>query len=229
MSNQDPKLWKTSKLVSFLEEASLAYRNGSPIIDDDTYDHIFLAELQRRDPEHSFLKKIEEEPDFGTGRLKHSEPMLSIEKSYSVEETQKWVNRVLKEANKQAIEKDGIRVIATAKLDGLAAVYREDGLLATRGDGTHGNDITSCFDKGVVNVGEGAPGVGELVMTTDYFEKNLKQLGYAHPRNICVGVVNSDEVNEDFIEALKDGAVRFVPYSTMDPVSYTHLTLPTKA
>jgi len=216
MSNQDPKLWKTSKLVSFLEEASLAYRNGSPIIDDDTYDHIYLAELRKRQPEHPLLNKIEEEPDFGTGRLRHSEPMLSIEKSYSVEETQKWVNRVLKEANKQTIDSDEIRVIATAKLDGLAAVYREDGLLATRGDGTHGNDITSCFDKGVVNVGKGTPGVGELVMTTDYFEKNLKQLGYAHPRNICVGVVNSDEVNEDFIEALKDGAVRFVPYSTMD-------------
>ena len=216
MSNQDPKLWKTSKLVSFLEEASLAYRNGSPIIDDDTYDHIYLAELRKREPEHPLLNKIEEEPDFGTGRLRHSEPMLSIEKSYSVEETQKWVNRVLKEANKQTIDSDEIRVIATAKLDGLAAVYREDGLLATRGDGTHGNDITSCFDKGVVNVGKGTTGVGELVMTTDYFEKNLKQLGYAHPRNICVGVVNSDEVNEDFIEALKDGAVRFVPYSTMD-------------
>ena len=216
MSNQDPKLWKTSKLVSFLEEASLAYRNGSPIIDDDTYDHIYLAELRKREPEHPLLNKIEEEPDFGTGRLRHSEPMLSIEKSYSVEETQKWVNRVLKEANKQTIDADEIRVIATAKLDGLAAVYREDGLLATRGDGTHGNDITSCFDKGVVNVGKGTSGVGELVMTTDYFEKNLKQLGYAHPRNICVGVVNSDEVNEDFIEALKDGAVRFVPYSTMD-------------
>ena len=216
MSNQDPKLWKTSKLVSFLDEASLAYRNGSPIIDDDTYDHIYLSELRRREPEHPFLNKIEEEPDFGTGRLKHSEPMLSIEKSYSVDETQKWVNRVLKEANKQTIDSDEIRVIATAKLDGLAAVYREDGLLATRGDGTHGNDITSCFDKGVVNVGKATTGVGELVMTTDYFEKNLKQLGYAHPRNICVGVVNSDEVNEDFIEALKDGAVRFVPYSTMD-------------
>jgi len=215
MSNQDPKLWKTSKLVSFLEEASLTYRNGSPIIDDDTYDHIYLAELRKREPEHPLLNKIEEEPDFGTGRLRHSEPMLSIEKSYSVEETQKWVNRVLKEANKQTIDADEIRVIATAKLDGLAAVYREDGLLATRGDGTHGNDITSSFDKGVVNFGKGTSGVGELVMTTDYFEKNLKQLGYAHPRNICVGVVNSDEVNEDFTEALKDGAVRFIPYSTM--------------
>jgi len=68
----------------------------------------------------------------------------------------------------------------------------------------------------VVNIGDNVPGVGELVMTTDYFEKNLKKLGYAHPRNICVGVVNSDEVNEDFIKALKDGVVRFVPYSTMD-------------
>ena len=162
------------------------------------------------------LIKMEEEPNVGTSKLRHSEPVLSIEKSYSVEETQKWVNRVLKEANKQTIDADEIRVIATAKLDGLAAVYREDGLLATRGDGAHGNDITSCFDKGVVHVGKGTTGVGELVMTTDYFEKNLKQLGYAHPRNICVGVVNSDEVNEDFIEALKDGAVRFVPYSTMD-------------
>jgi DNA ligase (NAD+) len=68
----------------------------------------------------------------------------------------------------------------------------------------------------VVNVGKGVPGIGELVMTTDYFKKNLKKLGYAHPRNICVGVVNSDEVNEDFIQALNDGVVRFVPYSTLD-------------
>jgi len=216
MTDQDLKSWKTSKLVSFLEEASLAYREGSPIIDDDTYDHVYLAELQQRDPEHPFLNKIEIEPEFGGDRLKHSEPMLSIEKSYSIEETQKWVNRVLKEASKHAIVEDDIRVIATAKLDGLAAVYREDGLLATRGDGTYGNDITSCFTKGVVNIGNNVPGVGELVMTTDYFEKNLKKLGYAHPRNICVGVVNSDEVNEDFIKALEDGVVRFVPYSNMD-------------
>ena len=147
MSNQDPKLWKTPKLVSFLEQASAAYREGSPIIDDDTYDHVYLAELQQREPEHPFLNKIEIEPDFGAGRLKHSEPMLSIEKSYSVQETQKWVNRVLKEASKETINEDDIRVIATAKLDGLAAVFREDGLLATRGDGNYGNDITSCFTK----------------------------------------------------------------------------------
>jgi DNA ligase (NAD+) len=216
MNDRDPKLWKTPKLVSFLQKASLAYRQGSPIIDDHTYDHLYLAELQQRDPLHPFLNKIEIEPDFGSDRLKHPEPMLSIEKSYSVDETKKWITRILKEVNKQAIDEVDISVIATAKLDGLAAFYREDNLLATRGDGIHGNDITSCFGKGVVNVGKKVPGVGELVMTTDYFETNLKKLGYAHPRNICVGVVNSDEVNEDFIKALKDGVVRFVPYSTLD-------------
>ena len=95
-------------------------------------------------------------------------------------------------------------------------MLREDQLLVTRGDGIHGNDITSSFDKGVVDAGNGISGVGELVITADYFEAHLKNLGYAHPRNICVGVVNSDEVNEDFVKALKDGAVRFVPYSTLN-------------
>ena len=216
MTDQDPKLWKTPKLVTFLEKATLAYRQGSPLIDDDTYDHIYLAELQRREPEHPFLNKIEVESDFGSGRLKHPEPMLSMEKSYSVDETRKWVTRILKEANKQDIDEIDIRVMVTAKLDGLAAMLREDKLLVTRGDGIHGNDITSSFAKGVVDAGNGISGVGELVMTTDYFEAHLKKLGYAHPRNICVGVVNSDEVNEDFVKALKDGAVRFVPYSTLN-------------
>ena len=253
MIDQDPKLWKTPKLVAFLEKAALTYRQGLPLIDDDTYDHIYLAELRRREPDHPFLNKVEVEPDFGSRRLKHPKSMLSMEKSYSVDETRKWVTRILKAAGKQSIDETDINVIVTAKLDGLAAMLREDQLLVTRGDGIHGNDITSSFDKGVVDAGNGISGIGELVITTDYFEAHLKNLGYAHPRNICVGVVNSDEVNEDFLNALKDGAIRFVPYSTLNrwegnfaelindhdiiqqqilesciyPVSYTHLTLPT--
>ena len=216
MTDYDPQLWKTSKLVTFLKKASLAYRQGSPLIDDDTYDYIFLAELQRREPNHPYLTKVESEPNFGSRRVKHPEPMLSLEKSYSVDETKKWITRILKEANKQGIDKTEITVIVTAKLDGLAAMLREDKLLVTRGDGIHGNDITSSFAKGVVDTGNGVSGVGELVMTIDYFESHLKNLGYSHPRNVCVGVVNSDEINEDFVNALKDGAVRFVPYSTLN-------------
>ena len=216
MNDQDPQLWKTSKLVTFLKKASSAYREGSPLIDDDTYDHIYLAELQRREPRHPYLAKVESEPDFGSKRLKHPEPMLSLEKSYSENETRKWVTRIIKEANKQNIHEKDIKVIVTAKLDGLAAMLREDKLLVTRGDGIYGNDITSSFSKGVIDAGNGVSGVGELVMTTDYFESHLKNLGYSHPRNVCVGVVNSDEINKDFVKALQDGAVRFVAYSTLN-------------
>ena len=95
MSDRDLKLWTTPKLVSFLKKASLAYRQGSPIIDDDTYDHLYLTELQKRDPLHPFLNNIEIEPDFGSDRLKHPDPMLSIKKSYSVDETKKWVTRII--------------------------------------------------------------------------------------------------------------------------------------
>ncbi len=214
-NKQDPKLWKTANLVSFLEKAALAYHKGSPEIDDDTYDHIYLAELRRREPNHPYLSQIDTEQDISSIRLKHPEPMLSLEKSYSIEETKKWVTRILKEADKNNIDESEIRVIATAKLDGLAAMHRDDGFLTTRGDGIHGNDITSAFNKGVVDVGKGVSGVGELVMLTEYFETHLKSLGYSHPRNICVGIVNSDELNSDFKQALKEGVVRFVPYSTL--------------
>ena len=88
-NNQDPKFWKTAKLVTFLEKTALAYHKGSPEIDDDTYDHVYLAELKRRDPKHPYLNKIDIEQDSFSLRIKHPEPMLSLEKSYSIEETKK--------------------------------------------------------------------------------------------------------------------------------------------
>jgi DNA ligase (NAD+) len=215
MSEEKPNNWTTKKLVAFLEKAADAYRDGSPLIDDDTYDHVYLSELQRRDPEHPFLHQVEAEGEFGAGRVKHPKPMLSTDKSYSLEETRKWANRIRKEANKQGIDSSRIKVKVTAKLDGLAAMLRKDGKLVTRGDGAYGNNISAAFERGVVDLGSGAAGVGELVMQQDYFDKHLEALGYSHPRSVCVGVVNADEINQDFIPALKAGVVRFVPYSTL--------------
>ena len=100
MKAGNPKSWTTTKLVKFLEKANAAYRGGSTLIDDDTYDHVYLSELQRRSPEHPFLHQVEGESEFGVGRIKHPRPMLSTEKSYSIKETQKWVNRIHREAAK---------------------------------------------------------------------------------------------------------------------------------
>lgn len=214
--NQSPQTWETEDLVDFLKKATAAYRDGKPLVDDDTYDHVYLAELQRREPDHPFLHQVEPESDFGGGRLKHPEPMLSTEKSYSLDETKRWVKRILKEAERQEVLESDIGVLVTAKLDGLAAMLRKDGRLVTRGDGAYGNDITSAFEKGVIDLGKGAPSVGELVMVHDYFDLHLKAKGYAHPRSVCVGVVNSDEINDDFVNALQEGVVRYVPYTTLD-------------
>jgi len=142
MKNEAPISWSTTELVTFLEKAAMAYRQGAPLIDDDTYDHVYLAELERRDPEHPFLHQVEAEPYYGEERLKHPEPMLSTEKSYSIDETGKWVNRILAAAMNQQVAEVDVKVTVTAKLDGLAAMLRDDGLLVTRGDGAYGNNIT---------------------------------------------------------------------------------------
>jgi len=216
MKNEAPISWSTTELVTFLEKAAMAYRQGAPLIDDDTYDHVYLAELERRDPEHPFLHQVEAEPYYGEERLKHPEPMLSTEKSYSIDETGKWVNRILAAAMNQQVAEVDVKVTVTAKLDGLAAMLRDDGLLVTRGDGAYGNNITSALEKGVIDVGEGKPSVGELVMVQAYFDTKLKPLGYSHPRSVCVGVVNSDDINEHFTRALNEGVIRYVPYTTLE-------------
>ena len=48
MKDRDPKLWTTSKLLAFLEEATLAYRQGSQIIDDDSIDSNLESEPQKK-------------------------------------------------------------------------------------------------------------------------------------------------------------------------------------
>lgn len=84
----------TPKLVAFLKTANQAYRSGAPIIDDDTYDHVYLSELRSRDPLHAFLNQVESEDDFGTGKIKHEQPMLSTEKAYTAEDMAAFVKRV---------------------------------------------------------------------------------------------------------------------------------------
>jgi DNA ligase (NAD+) len=137
--------------------------------------------------------------------------MLSTEKAYTVEELTRFVSRVEKEAKALGIKEVSYRV--TPKLDGLAA--RDDGkIFATRGNGEVGYEISSAFAKGVVAVGGRAQGVGEIVCSQEYFTEHLSN-SFEHPRNMVVGIITSDKVNEASKQALQDEAVRFVPYSTL--------------
>ncbi len=198
------------KLVDQLQEYNDAYRSGHPIVDDATYDRL-VEQLREIDPQHPFLQHVEPEKLPGRREVRHPDPMLSTEKAYDRSQLERFVQRVLKEAKSIGLEEVIFQV--TPKLDGLAG--RDDGvILASRGNGMVGYDITSAFDKGVIPVGGRGQGLGEVVVVKSYFDENMATK-FEHPRNMVVGIVSSDTLNADAQQALTDGQVRFVPYSQM--------------
>ncbi|MEE4609299.1 MAG: BRCT domain-containing protein [Desulfobacteraceae bacterium] len=198
-------------LAERLEAFNEAYRSGTPLISDAEYDAL-VEHLRTVAPDHPYLKSVEPEVFPAKRQVRHPVPMLSTEKAYVVEGLRQFVARV----HKKAVDLGGIGAVefrVTPKLDGLAG--RDDGqVLASRGDGLFGYDITNAFDKGVVAVGGRGEGLGEIVVCLSYFEDHLDD-AFEHPRNLVVGIVSSDTVNEAARQALADGAVRFVPYRSL--------------
>lgn len=197
-------------LVQRLEQYNAAYRNGRPMVSDTEYDR-FVEQLREISPGHPFLRTVEPEEFSGKKKIQHPDPMLSTEKAYTEEDLRRFVLRVEKAAGLAGA--DAVRFRITAKLDGLAG--RDDGhLLVTRGDGRWGYDITNAYEKGVVPVGGRGGGLGEIVIVKSYFDAHLSSV-FEHPRNLVVGIISSDQVNEQARRALEDQAVHFVAYSTM--------------
>ena len=210
---QNVKQMETAELVETIKRLEQAYRSGKPEVSDDEFDHVYLAELERRDNNHPLLNRIGAEIDFGEGKIVHPTPMLSTAKAYTTEGVEKFINRVKSAANSVNVDPLNVKYRITAKLDGMAA--RFDGKqLVTRGDGLKGNDITSAIHKGVVM---DDPGIGEIVMPKSYFESNLSE-NFSHPRNVVVGAVGAEELNDDAQTALTAGAIRFVNYNSLHSI-----------
>ena len=208
----------TEELVSFLKEANAAYRSGNNIIDDATYDQVYLAELQSREPDHWYLNSVEPEAEpesvSATKKIRHLSPMLSTDKAYTQEEITAFVTRVVKFAEKLSIPESDLQFKITPKLDGMAANYTDD-ILATRGNGQLGNDISRNLQRGLVAVGGVNTGVGEIVISKAYFNENLNDQ-FSHPRNFVTGLIGADNLSKEAIEAMQDKVIRFVPYSLLN-------------
>jgi len=201
---------EVERLLKRIEQFNAAYRGGLPLVTDQQYD-LLVEQLRELDPEHPFLRQVEPESFSGKREVRHPVPMLSTEKAYTPEDLQRFVTRVSKEAAEIGVT--NVRYRVTPKLDGLAG--RDDGtVFATRGNGESGYEVSSAFAKGMVPVGGRGLGVGEMVMVLSYFREHLAGK-FEHPRNLVVGIVSSDTVNEQARQALLDGVVRFVPYATL--------------
>jgi DNA ligase (NAD+) len=198
---------QVDELVATLEEYNSAYRSGRPIVSNEVYDKM-LSQLVELAPNHPFLQAVEPEVFEDKRQVRHPIPMLSTEKAYTFEQLRRFCQRVIKEAAAVGVTDPVLRV--TPKLDGLAGRDAGD-LFATRGNGEVGYEISSAFDKGVIALGGRGQGIGEIVAVDSYFKAHLAEF-FVHPRNMVVGIISSDTLNENARKALEEGMVHFVPY-----------------
>lgn len=205
------------ELAEELARYNEAYRAGSPIITDAEYD-LLLERLRDMNPDHPYLQDVEPEPEgvFGTYTVTHGEPMLSTDKAYTEDELAAYFRRCEQAATELGMNPDVLIYRATPKLDGMAG-YDDGQVLATRGDGIRGQDITHAFERGAVAAGGRGQGAGELVLSQSYYLEHLKEpFQLKHPRNYVAGFVGADEVKPHHEAAAAAGVIRFVPYNTLE-------------
>lgn len=194
------KINKMKELVERLIEADIAYyRDDNPIMTDREYDKLY-DELKNLENETNIIlsgsptQKVSGEILDGLTEVRHSKPMLSADKTKSVEDLAKF-----------ALGRD---VLLSWKLDGLTLVLRYDnGELVqaiTRGrEGIVGEDVTHTV-RTFLNVPLRIPDVrpieirGEGVISWANFEQiNLSlEEPYTHPRNLASGSTRKLDPNE---------------------------------
>ena len=174
-------------LITELNKASVAYDKGEPIMSDKEWDDLYfeLQSLEKKygqSLENSPTRKIHFEKVSELKKVKHSHPMLSLDKTKDIDVIKSFFG-----------DKDRI---AMCKMDGLTCslTYENGKLISaeTRGDGIVGEDIThnalvipSIPNR--INYSERLVIDGEIICTYNNFE-NFKD-EYKNPRNFASGSI----------------------------------------
>jgi len=193
--NNDERLKRIKELTDLLNLASRTYyQEGREIMPNIDYDR-YYDELLALEKETGF--RLANSPSQNVGyeiiselpKERHEKPMLSLDKTKSVDELISWMN--------------GKQCVLSWKLDGITCVVTyEDGVLekaVTRGNGEIGEVVTpnaKFFDnlpgqipfKGKLIVR------GEAVISYSDFDKINEEVAdtaarYKNPRNLCSGSV----------------------------------------
>jgi DNA ligase (NAD+) len=125
----------------------LYYVDARPEISDRDYDRL-MEELKKLEEAHPDLvtpdsptQRVGGEPIEGFRTVKHREPMVSIDNSYSADDLREFDRRVRKLVGGEAV-----RYVVEPKIDGVAiSLTYENGQFTvgvTRGDGVRGDDVT---------------------------------------------------------------------------------------
>ncbi len=184
------------------------YVLDSPVISDEEYDKL-LKRLKELEERYNYIlpdsptQRIGAPPLEKFEKVRHKEPMLSLDNAFSHEEVREFDERVKRLLN--TIE--DIEYTVEPKYDGLAIeLTYENGILvtaSTRGDGFEGEDVTQNIKtiKSIPlrieppDVPEEIDIRGEVYMDIDEFEKLNKERErngeflFANPRNAAAGSV----------------------------------------
>jgi DNA ligase (NAD+) len=212
---QDLTACSDQALIAFLQLANALYRGGEPIISDADYDHVFLAELKRRLPNHPLLESVEPEPQFAGKTVDLPVIMLSTDKAYSRDDVERWAGRIEKAAAELDINFAELEFKVSPKLDGYAA-YDDGQSLYTRGDGRKGQDISRVFERGLQVANQGARGLGpgEIVVIRSYFAEHLADF-FDNSRNFQASVIKEKQLEQHAEQAIADGAAVFYPFALL--------------
>lgn len=222
----------------------LYFQRAAPEISDEEFDALvrLLEKTESIHPEwispSSPSRKIGEEPLEGLREVAHAIPMLSLDKAFTQEELQAFVQRVEKLSDRK-----NPAFFGEPKIDGLAlsALY-EQGVLTlalTRGNGVVGSDITHNFKtiRSVpLRLPRGSPSLlevrGEVFLTFESFASINTQREseglplFANPRNAAAGCLKLLDTKE----FIRRGGLSVVFYaiarSSEKKIAYQHEVLP---
>jgi DNA ligase (NAD+) len=191
--------------VADLAERLLRYQYeyyvlGAPTVSDAEYDALLdrLERLEREHPElqspDSPVRRVGSDLTNEFPEVRHSIPVLSLDKAYDAADVGAWMRKVSAGASRP------LGFVFEEKIDGAAVVlYYEEGRLAravTRGNGFVGNDVT----ENVRTIGavplrlSRAVDIavrGEVFLPRALFDRiNLSmEVPYANPRNLAAGTL----------------------------------------
>ncbi|MBO4631845.1 MAG: hypothetical protein J5858_07985 [Lentisphaeria bacterium] len=208
------------KLTAEQLAARIEYHNrkyweeAEPEISDEDYDSL-VRRLTELAPDHPLLQAVNAPVVAGSGKVVHREPMLSLDKAYSLDEVMSWAAKF--------VRSDHEGFLIQPKYDGISASW-SGGVLATRGDGETGEDIT---DKVPLIELEHPSGIqplagfkgqarGEIVIRSDDFRtlysRILNRNGhpYKNSRNAAAGIMGLKDIS---LMVLQHAKLTLVDYS----------------
>lgn len=183
------------------------YLEGRPSVSDREYDRLFdqLVELEKQFPElktpDSPTHRVGSDLDSEFPEVRHSVPILSLDKAYTPEEVYEWMGK-----SSQAVGQ-ALSFVLEEKIDGISIVlyYREGYLYqaVTRGNGYVGNDVTPnvrTIREVPLRVEFEAPFFvrGEIYLPVADFEILNARMDppYANPRNLAGGALRRKKSRE---------------------------------